>query len=292
MQRIFSAILLAVVGVFMSQAHAAWDINKFKMHQDKGCVIDKKGNYAYWFCGKPNTQWCCNGLCRVAGQYKHEMKQSEVLTMDLLQAGEPDINDDSLDGKYICCHKNFKVSDISDNGSAPSYDENYYKKDASIGTNQGEFRLASGGTTKKLNVDGKTCSQEYDACGNKVGECVALCGNDDEIEINGKCQKKCLPGEAYESANSFVCVSCPTGPKQKIVTSSAGYQYCLQCDSNSFIKGNACQDKNEFTKYTSQQMVACWKCAFSNDTLSGCLNETSGSGRDSYISKNCKVTGY
>lgn len=288
MQRIFSAILLAVVGVFVSQAHAAWNINKFKMNQDKGCVIDKKGNYAYWFCGEPATKWCCNGLCHAAGQYKHEMKQSEVLTMDLLQAGEPDINDDSLDGKYICCHKDFNADNR----------ENILKEGASL-ENNGEFRLASNVTKKnETNSDGKTCVQEYNACGNKVGECVAECGNDDEIEINGKCQKKCLPGEAYESKNSFVCVSCPTGPKQKIVSASedvGGYQYCLQCDSNSFIKDDDCEDKNdqdEFTKYTSQQMVACWKCAFSNDTLSGCLNKTSVSGRDSYISDNCKVTGY
>ena len=256
--------------ISVTESHAGWNINKFKVHMDKGCIIDKEGNYAYWFCGKPNTQWCCDGLCRAAGQYKYELKQSEVLTLEKLKAGESDISDESLDGKYICCHKNYSTSNVGETVS--TYDPTYYSVGTSIGTNQGVLRLASDVVEKTEQNNGKTCTQKYDACGNKVGACEALCGDSDKIEINGKCEEKCASGYAYESENSFVCIKCPTGPRQKIVKKSdGGYNYCLQCDSSEFIKGDTCAAKSEFDKYTSQEMIKCWKCASSDSTLTGCL---------------------
>lgn len=280
MQRIFIAFLSFIMFAFVSatESHAGWNINKFKVHMDKGCIIDKEGNYAYWFCGEPKTKWCCDGLCRAAGQYKYELKQSEVLTLEKLKAGESDIDDESLDGKYICCHKNYNADNT----------EGVFDKGKSVGKENGVLRLVSDGVEKtEQNNEGKTCTQKYDACGNKVGACEALCGDSDKIEINGKCEEKCASGYAYESENSFVCIKCPTGPRQKIVkhTGTDGeYNYCSQCDSSSFIKDDQCEPKNNFSKYTSQDIVKCWKCASSDSTLKGCLGS---SDKNTYIQNSC-----
>lgn len=306
MQRIFGTILLSLFGVLFlaPDAFSAWKIDKFKTGTSGNCFIDKHGNYAYWFCGEPSTKWCCNGLCHAAGQYILEMKQSEVLSMTTLQAGEPDINDENLGGRYICCHKNFKTDQIgadgevkkeNDDGSLSNDAAGIWKTGTALGTN-GEFRLNEN-VKKTLTKGGKKCVQEYTACGNKVGECVALCGNDDEVEVNGTCHKKCLPGEAYESKDSLVCVSCPTGPRQKIVSapdSEGGYEYCLQCSNDEFIKGNKCENKNDtdkFSRYGVAEIVACWKCAYSDTILKECLGK-SGEERANYIKTTCKFKGY
>ncbi len=257
MQRIFSAILLVLIGAFVSQAHAGWGTGNFLMGPSGSCFVDTYYYNAFWFCGKQSED--CHDKSTGRNTPVKWMNHGDVLTKALLQAGESDIDDETLYDKYICC-----------NGTTEK---------------QGVFKENKNYTAAK-EVNGGTCQQEYNACGEMVG---TICTEPDEdgcpvgksrVQINGlySCVDPCKPGEGFENENSDQCVKCPTEKSQGVNDSGV----CEHCSSGKAFstKTNECVslDSTNFSTFSKSAIQRCWKCPSDSSVLTRCFNDWQGNG--------------